>query len=154
MKVLKWLLIVTVVTPLLLVGGIYARNKAVGPDGWAMDNAVKELKSRMKDPDSMVIRSHYLVHKTSSDGDVQISLCGVVDAKNGFGGYTGGYRFVTVSMLTKNPDTFSTYNVALEDPKDLSLSRRMNVVSAFVKVYWNQYCVDSIHPMLGAEKGD
>jgi hypothetical protein len=80
MKILKVSVVLLVAVPLLLVVGIFVRNKAVGPAGWAEDNTYKKLKSSLKDPDSMAIRSSFIVQKSSANGDTEIFVCGVVDA--------------------------------------------------------------------------
>lgn len=153
MKFLKWLVIIVIGVPVLLVAGIYVRNKSIGPVGWAEDNTVKALKQRMKDPDTMVIRSSYFVQKTDSDGDNEIAMCGVVDGKNSFGGYTGGTRFVSISKDFKTGQTFDTYIVQLEDAStsDKATARQVHMLTGFEKVYWNGHCVDDTHPALVAE---
>jgi hypothetical protein len=150
MKFLKWLLIVVIAIPLVLVAGIYVRNKAVGPVGWAEDNTVKALKMKMKDPGSMVIRSSYFVQKTNTAGDVEIAMCGLVDAKNSFGGFAGGTRFVSVSSDNKNPATFDTYIVQMDESSssDKAEAQQVHMLTGFEKVYWNGHCVDDAHPAL------
>ena len=85
MKFLKYLLIAVVVlvigVPSLMAAGYYVRNKMAGPDGWAKDDALKALKAKMKDPDSTVIRSSYLVHKRKDSETMEIVVCGIVDGK-------------------------------------------------------------------------
>lgn len=146
MKILKWLLILLVSVPLLLITSVFVWNKAIGPVGWAEDNTVKFLKARMKDPDSVVIRSSYTLSSTNADGDSEIRICGIVDGKNSFGGYTGGTRFVSLSVNRKRLNTFDTVFVKIEDTEETARALKVKMLSGFDKVYWNEYCVDSAHP--------
>lgn len=84
MKFLKWFLILLITIPVFIAAGIYIRNKAAGPVGWAEDNTNKALRAKMKDPDSMTIRSSYIVLKTNDRNDTEINICGIVDGKNSF----------------------------------------------------------------------
>ena len=149
MKMLKWLVLVLVGVPLLIVAGVYLRNKAVGPDGWARDNTIKQLKTNMRDPGSMVIRSSYIVKVTDPAKTVTtINLCGVVDAKDAAGAYTGGLRFVSRSIDDNQAGTFDTYAVLIEDPAQKTIADSQHVLSAFTSRYWNAHCVDAAHPAL------
>lgn len=139
MKILKILLLSIAGLIVLLVGGSYLRNKMIGPEGWALDNTETKLKSMMKDPASTAIKSAQTFSTVDTKtGVTTIHICGVVDGKNSFGAYSGGTRFVSRSVSTA--DTFDTYEVDLEDPKDVSLARAANMASAFEKVYWAPYC--------------
>jgi len=147
MKILKWLAVLILAIPLALVLGIYVRNKTVGPVGWAEDNTLKQLRLKMKDPDSMVVRTSYVVQKTDpASSDVTIAICGIVDGKNSFGGYSGGSRFMSRSVDYKSTNTFDTYEVILEDPEETRTAESVHMLSGFDKVYWNQHCVDDGHP--------
>jgi hypothetical protein len=147
MKILKWIGVVVLGIPVLLVASIYTRNKAVGPQGWAEDDTIKKLQAKMKDPDSMVIRSSFFVWVNKGDY-TEIRMCGIVDGKNSFGGYTGGSRFVSVSRSYK--DTFDNFIVELDNSSasDRAAAERIGTVTPFEKVYWNEYCVDESHPAL------
>ena len=148
----KWVVILLVAIPALFVAGVYVRNKAVGPTGWAEDNTIKALKAKMKDPDSMVIRSSYVVLKTNDKEDTEIFICGIVDGKNSFGGYAGGTRFASRSVSSKRLDTFDTYSVEMESREGKALASSVKWLSTFEKVYWNNYCVDAAHPPLTPTK--
>lgn len=148
MKVLKWLLALIITIPLVIVVGAYVGNKAIGPKGWAEDNTIKALKGKMKDPESMAIRSSYFVIRDKGDDSTEINMCGVVDGKNSFGGYTGGTRFASRSVSSKRFNTFDTYSVQLEDPTVRTQASRVKMLSPFAKVYWNEWCVDATHPAL------
>ena len=152
MKFLKWLLILLVAISVVLVAGIYVRNKAVGPAGWAEDNTIKALKAKMKDPDSMVVRSSFVILKNNEKNDTEIFICGIIDGKNSFGGYTGGTRFASRSVSSKTFGTFNTYTVEMENEKDKALASSIKRLSAFETVYWNDYCVDATHPPITAAK--
>jgi hypothetical protein len=152
MKILKWILLLVIGVPIVFIAGAYVRNKAVGPVGWAEDNTLKRLKAKMKDPDSMVVRSSYTLQRMNASKDVEIFVCGVVDGKNSYGGYTGGNRFASKSVSSQSNKTFDTYSVELEDPEQAALAKSVKMLSAFDKVYWNDYCVDADHPAIAAEK--
>lgn len=152
MKFLKALLILVVAIPLVLIVGFYIRNKSVGPIGWAEDDVQKRLRMHMKDPESMVIRSSYVVTRQKGPTTTEISICGIVDGKNSFGGYTGGQRFASRSVHDSQYKTFDTYSVEVEDPQQKSKSDSLGLLSAFERVYWNELCVDEAHPPLIASK--
>lgn len=62
------------------------------------EQAVLEaLKGRLKDPDSAKISNV----KVSADGK---TVCGLVNAKNGFGGYTGDSVFYVMSFIREASD--------------------------------------------------
>lgn len=147
MKIVKWLVVVLVGVPLLIVAGVYVRNKAVGPAGWAQDNTVRQLKANLKHPDSMVIRSSYIV-KVAAAHATTYFLCGVVDAKDDAGAYTGGLRFLSTSVDDNDAGTFDTGAVVIEDPAQKIRADSQHVLSAFESASWNGHCVDAAHPQL------
>lgn len=149
-----WVFGIVVAIPVVLIAGIYIRNKAIGPLGWAQDNTAKALKERMKDPDSMVIRSSYVVQKEDDKGNQFIYICGIVDGKNGFGGYAGGTRFASKSEYSKSLGTFDTWSVQMEDPEQERTAKDVGMLSGFNSVYWNDWCVDATHPAIVASKSD
>jgi hypothetical protein len=153
MKFIKWLVIVLIGVPVLLVAGIYVRNKSIGPVGWAEDNTVKALRQRMKDSDSMVIRSSYIVQITKPSGDVEISICGIADGRNSFRGFDGGTRFVSVSSDNKSLGTFDTHIVQMDDSSasEKAEAKQVKMLTGFEKIYWNGHCVDDTHPALVVE---
>jgi hypothetical protein len=148
-----WFFGIIVAVPVVLIASIYIRNKAIGPAGWAQDNTVKALKERMKDPSSMVIRSSYVVQKMDDKGNQTISICGIVDGRNGFGGYAGGTRFASKSEYSKSLETFDTSSVQMEDPEQERTAKEVGMLSGFDSVYWNDWCVDATHPAVVASKG-
>jgi len=152
MKFLKWFLILLIAIPAVIVASAYIRNKAVGPTGWAEDNTIKRLRAKMKDPDSMAIRESFFVHKIDAKNDEEIFMCGIVDGRNSFGGFTGGTRFASRSVSSKRLGTFDTYAVEIEDVEQKALASSVKMLSSFAKVYWNEYCVDATHPPITPTK--
>ncbi|MCE5234401.1 MAG: hypothetical protein ABFC67_12615 [Mizugakiibacter sp.] len=147
-----WVLGIIVAIPIVLIGGIYVHNKTIGPVGWARGNTAKSLREQMKDPDSMVIRSSYVVQKTDDKGNQFIYICGIVDGKNSFGGYAGGTRFASKSEYSKSLDTFDTWSVQMDDPEQERTAKSVGMLSSFDSVYWNDWCVDANHPAIVASK--
>ena len=148
-----WFFGIIIAIPVVLIASIYIHNKAIGPVGWAQDNTVKALKERMKDPNSMVIRSSYVIQKMDDNGNQFISICGIVDGRNGFGGYAGGTRFASKSEYSKSLETFDTLSVQTEDPEQERTAKEVGMLSGFDSVYWNDSCVDATHPAVVASKG-
>lgn len=119
----------------------------IGPVGWATDDVEKALRAQMKDPDSMVIRSSYVVKRQTERGQ-EISICGFVDGRNSFGAYSGPVRFVSESLSNRQLKIFQTSMVKLENAVETKEAHEVNMLSSFEEVYWNKYCVDSSHPAL------
>lgn len=149
MKILKWVVLVLVGLALLTVAVVFVRNKSVGPAGWARDNTLKQLRANLRNPASMVIRSSYIVKTAVPGKDASIlALCGVVDAKNPDGAYTGGLRFVSRSLDDNAAGTFDTGAVHIEDPARQLAADSAHVPSDFDARQWNAHCVDAAHPPL------
>lgn len=149
MKTLKWMLVLLVGIPLLVVAGVYLRNKVVGPAGWAKDNTLKQLKANLKHPGTMVIRSSYTVQAAGPGKNATaIYLCGVVDAQDDAGALTGGLRFLSRSVDDNDAGTFDTDPVVIEDPAQKVQSASQHVLSTFETRDWNAHCVDAAHPAL------
>ncbi len=147
MKFVKWFVVLLVAIPVVFVAGIYVRNKAIGPVGWAEDNTIKALKEKMKDPDSMAIRSSFVIRRTDErNGSEEIFICGIVDGRNSFGGYAGGTRFASRSVFSKALGTFDTYSVEIEDWKDKEMATQAKMQSSFEKFHWNKWCLDFTIP--------
>lgn len=153
-KLAMWILIAVFAIPVLLVASIYIKNTSMSPADFANSNTERLLKERMKDPDSMVIRSSYVVQRKNGPGNVVVYVCGIVSGKNGFGGYTDGTRFVSESWYIKSTDSFETDSVQLEDPEDARLAKKIGMLSGFDSMYWNAGCVDAEHPALVAHTND
>lgn len=148
MKAVKIIFSLIILLFVLLVVGIYVRNKAVGPVGWAQDDVTRRLEQRMKDPHSMIIRSSFVIQRQGSTGATEISICGIVDGKNSYGGYSGGQRFASLSYHDPELKTFDTQSVEIEDSAQKATAERLGILSTFEKVYWNSRCVDATHPPL------
>ncbi|MFJ2320012.1 hypothetical protein [Pseudomonas sp. NPDC087817] len=148
MKAVKWIAVIVLV-PVVVVVGAFIRNKAIGPVGWAMDDVEKSLRAKMKDPNSMVIRSSYVVERKSG-ARREISVCGFVDGKNSFGGYADSVRFASRSVSNENLGTFDTYTVKIENPSETAQARDVGMLSGFEDAYWNKLCVDEFHPAITA----
>jgi hypothetical protein len=151
MKAIKIIVLVLVLVPAVAVLAIFVRNKAVGPVGWAQDDAERMLGGYMKDPESMVIRSSFVVQRTTAHGYIEISVCGIVDGRNSFGAYTGGQRFASLSTHSSSLKTFDTRSVEIEDVEQKRVAASLGMLSAFEKVYCNSRCVDGLHPELVPE---
>jgi hypothetical protein len=148
----KYILLGIVASPIALLCASWIHNKVIGPTGWAKDDAEKALRVLMKDPDSTVIRSYFVTQRRDNSGATDIYLCGIVDAKNSFGAFTGGTLFTSHSAYDEKYRTFETYSTNIEDPVDSDTAHKLGMLSAFEKVYWNDFCVDSLHPPLLAPK--
>jgi hypothetical protein len=146
MKALKWIGVICLV-PVVVVAGSCVRNKVIGPVGWATDDVEKALRAQMKDPDSMVIRSSYVVKRQVELGQ-EISICGFVDGRNSFGAYSGPVRFVSKSFSSRRLKVFETSMVKLENSSETKEAHEANMLSVFEDMYWNKYCVDESHPAL------
>lgn len=140
MGIAKKIIIAVVAVPCVLIASVYIRNKAVGPEGWAMDDTENHLRARLKDPDSLVIRtSETFVTTDPNDGSKTIHICGTFDGKNSFGAYGGPTRFVSRSISSQN--SFQFVSVTVEESDDVELARRANMPSSFEKVYWAPNCM-------------
>lgn len=60
------------------------------------------MQDTLKDADSAKFRSVYLIKADVEDGSLAYDVCGEVNAKNSFGGYTGYQKFV--ASLFKGDD--------------------------------------------------
>lgn len=146
MKALDWIGVICLV-PVVLIAGSFIRNKVIGPVGWAKDDVEKALRMKMKDPDSMEIRSSYVVKRQTELGE-EISICGFVDGRNSFGAYSGPVRFASQSFSNRELGVFETSTVKMEDPLEAKQFHDANMLSNFEHIYWNKYCVDSSNPAL------
>lgn len=127
------------VLALSLTGSLAACSAEQG----AIASAQHAVKQSLKDPPSARFGEAFVVVKPpTKDGVVMQSTCGIVDGKNGFGGYTGGTRYV--AMQSAGPNGVMTFSVTIEDGnRQATLD---NKTTTFEKVYWNANCVDAAHP--------
>lgn len=98
----------------------------------AQEISIKELltkivKSRLKDPDSAKFEevTVYTERLSFKSGTILISggsICGRVNSKNSFGGYTGSKDFVASVLINGTTGAFNTdpdlLTVAIDDPDD------------------------------------
>lgn len=145
MKAIKIIFILVISIPIALVSFFYARNKIIGPEGWALDITKQKLQAMMKDPESMKIISSFTLQKEVDEDTTEIAICGIVDGKNSFGVYQGGQMFASLFHRSKKSQTFSNVFVQIEDPVMQEKAHRINNLSPFESVYWNVHCIDETH---------
>lgn len=119
--------------------------------GTVEESAVVEakaiIKSRLKDPETARFLDLYTVKSpTTINGNQNITVCGVVDGKNGFNAYTGGTRFIV--RVTINDDfkpliTDATIDDGTKTP--LFDGDSTHLQTPFEYRHWNVYCLDSTH---------
>ena len=140
---LKWI----VVAALTFAAVLLFMGATASPEEQAQELTEINLKQLLKDPDSMKIKSSFIVKKPADKkGDFDISVYDVVDGKNGFGGYTGGIPFVGKSAVFNGETHFISINI--EDPTDKKNATQLKKLSAFEEIFWNKYCVDATHQKL------
>jgi hypothetical protein len=105
-------------------------------------------KSHLKDPPSARFGPVFLVVKpVGKDGVRDAATCGVIDGKNGFGGYTGGSRFVVLQILSKyGVDNISVQYEDYDSKKAWPDPDNSPPESLFERSWWNPNCVDAAHP--------
>jgi hypothetical protein len=137
---------VIVLIPVVLVVVAFIQAKMMSPEDSALDTVSRELRGRMKDPDSMTIRSSFVVTEKNPGEAYSIFVCGVVDGKNGFGGYQGGTRFVA-NLLASKGTSPSLIDLMLDDDTTaIKNAKQLGKLSPFEDNYWNSSCVDENHP--------
>ncbi|RJG10909.1 hypothetical protein D3879_14605 [Pseudomonas cavernicola] len=96
------------------------------------------VRKQLKDPDSARFQGSYFMLKDEDpSGYKRGNVCGVVSAKNSFGGYGSPIRFVAMASYSKN--TEDVYRPILEEPAE---SKNPSTgFSAFETVYWNPNCL-------------
>ncbi len=109
------------------------------------------VRAMLKDPDSADFGDVYLVAGAKNEALQDIAICGLVNAKNSFGGYSGNQRFVAYG-----------YKGTIAGSKSLGISRAYveeadrqatvgtidtpNKATVFEEIHWNKACVDAEHP--------
>jgi hypothetical protein len=94
------------------------------------------LKSSLKDPESARISDVVLYRDRLGDDDLagHYSLCGQINAKNGFGGYTGDVGFVSSAWFKKSTDEGGPLqagpSITMDDAVDTDASRTYTAVAA------------------------
>jgi hypothetical protein len=108
----------------------------------ALRDAVKE---RMKDPDSIQFRNVEVFHHKAKDvtpAGVYV-LCGEVNAKNSYGGYTGFSLFVaTVFMRSSGLVDTELSHVSFDDSDQAELYERKGKLKRFMESTYAPNCQD------------
>jgi hypothetical protein len=100
------------------------------------------LRQVLKDPDSAKYSDLVLYRDQIGDDDFagHYSLCGYVNAKNGFGGYSGPQGFVSSALFKKGDDKSGPLSalptIAMDDPIDLAASETYSTEAV-------QFCKDA-----------
>jgi len=97
LTVLKWIGGVVAAFLVVLMVNNWTTPAAVRLKNDLKYDARQTLLSRLKDPDSATIDNEKQGRVTESGRGL---YCGTVNAKNGFGGFTGPQRFVVLGGLT------------------------------------------------------
>jgi len=95
-----------------------------------------DLRESLRDPDSAKY-SDVVLYRDQIGGDDlagHYSLCGYVNAKNGFGGYSGPQGFVSSAWFKKGTDEADPLSagptIAMDDPIDLTASHTYTTAAA------------------------
>ena len=113
------------------------------PDDQARYSAQNSVAEHLKDPDSAKFGPSFIVRERGQlkNGLETSAVCGIVNAKNSFGAYAGGSRYVVLQM--RGQQTLDTIYVWVED------SDRHPFVSSKATLFevsaWNKHCVDAEH---------
>lgn len=104
----------------------------------AIDKAADMVASQLKDPESASFSNLRFVEEKYI-GDTRYGyLCGFVNSKNSFGGYTGSLRFSAAVNYTKG-GSFSVSYIELEEGEN---SRKMRgEMTYFEHYYWKKRCI-------------
>lgn len=103
----------------------------------AVEKGKEMVASSLKDPDSAKFQNVYMV-EDSAIGDRHYGvLCGEVNSRNSFGGFTGFRRFVTNFNYSKQGSLEVSY-VTLEEGDQANL--HSSGVSYFHEIYWLGKC--------------
>ncbi|WP_250500569.1 hypothetical protein [Caballeronia sp. GAWG1-5s-s] len=135
---------------IVVLSAVIALAGCNSPDDVTKNGAEDLVRKSLKDPDSAKFSSEFIVRsKPDEKGIVFVGVCGLVNARNGFGGYAGNARFVAVSSESSQVGPSYPFMAQIENSKTsrpgtaADGTRRATI---FESVYWNQYCVDAAHP--------
>lgn len=104
----------------------------------AIDKAQDMIASTLKDPSSAKFTGVRMAGEKTA-GDLHDGyLCGSVNSKNSFGGYTGPIRFVAKFQYTKG-GRVEVSNIQLEE--GLNAKEASEGVSIFEQIDWNTKCI-------------
>lgn len=109
------------ITPIILAFAACSPS----PDEIAIRAAEQSVRSALKDPDSAKFSAE-TVHQYKNSGSSLASVCGLVNAKNAFGGYSGNHRFYAWVVA-------SSANAAVEGDEGAS-----SLVKLFFNDNWQQ----------------
>jgi hypothetical protein len=118
----KWILIfVGLIAVSVFVGPLVkSPDKPAGPT-YAPAVVEAAVKQKLRDPDSAIFGSMSVYGDRKLAGKSVTVVCGSVNAKNGFGGYTGSTDFVFVK---------DTLSVTLNGPNNARFVKDWNVLCA------------------------
>ena len=128
-----------------LVAGCLSDQEALKLD------AEKAVKAMLKDPASAQFSGLYVVFEPPDDGVRRVAVCGYVNARNSYGGYTGKQRFVASGHIGKvaSSTLLDVGHAQIEGPERFATvesAKTSEPETVFEKVYWNRSCVDAAHP--------
>ena len=91
-----------------------AQQEQADRDKWRDDNllvAKYQVLKVLKDPDSAQFRDMTVVAPTKINKNQTGIVCGEVNSKNSFGGYTGFHPFIVISAIpmVQGEDNYSTF---------------------------------------------
>lgn len=114
-------------------------------------NAEKHVSGMLKDPESARFSGLYLVPGAVRDGMQDVAVCGVVNAKNSFGAYAGGERFVAYAYKgdiggSKLLGISHAYLEGSNRVATAATADSANKATIFEELHWNKACVDATHP--------
>lgn len=106
--------------------------------GMAVDKGKDMIASTLKDPDSARFESVYMVEEKVA-GDTHYGfLCGSVNSKNSFGGFTGAKRFAA-RLSYSTGGTISVSDVQLEEGQLAKAGADGRTM--FETFYWQKRCI-------------
>jgi len=125
-----WFVLGTVVAATLLSGCDVDEKTA-------LDKGKEMVASVLRDPQSANFKDVRFVEKSKSEDARDGTLCGYVNAKNSFGGFTGMKRFVA-GFRYSTKGSFTLGNVALEEGSNAREDQYG--VTPFQSFYWRPLC--------------
>ncbi len=106
----------------------------------AVEKATEMVASQLKDPSSAEFSDIKFI-RNNEIGDTQYGyLCGVVNSRNSFGGYTGGVRFLADMNYSKS-GRIAVSNLELEEGS--KAGEFSEGITYFEHFYWGRRCVQA-----------
>lgn len=125
----------------LLIAGLVLLAGCELSKGVAVDKGKDMVASTLKDPGSAKF-GRVFMNEESKIGDTTYgALCGTVNSKNSFGGYTGEHRFSAQFQFSKG-GSLSLSDLQLEEGTLAELGP--DGKSLFETHYWQNRCVEKI----------